>query len=68
MIEFAMLPQQFQVDEAIAVGAENYLAGVAVLSNMMRNVDHDPARQTCHVAKITELSGESASLLPNGIG
>jgi hypothetical protein len=44
MVEFRILPQQLDISDAVGVGGQNYLSGVATLGNMMRNVDDNDAK------------------------
>ena len=50
-VELRVLPQQFEIGDAIRILREDHLLGVTTLGNMMGNVDHYHAGQPCHVLK-----------------
>ena len=54
MVEFGILPQQFDVSGAVGVVVENYLSGIAPLRNMVRNVNDHHARKSGHAMKLSE--------------
>ena len=53
-VEFAVPPQQFQVDDPVAVAAEDHLPRVPTLRNMMRDVACDYTRQSGHEGRVTD--------------
>ena len=54
-VEFGILPEQVNVNDAVGGVGQNYLAGVATLGNMMGNVDDHYARQPRHCMKVSEV-------------
>ena len=54
MVQWAVLREQFEIGEAVRVLGENRLSRVAALGNVMGNVDHDHASESCHSQKLSE--------------
>jgi hypothetical protein len=51
--------QQFEIDEAIGVGLEDNLAGIAALRDVVRHTRRDDARKTSHTTKVRGLGAGS---------
>src|SRR4051794_14457513 len=61
-MQLRILPQRSELGHAVAIVVENHLSSVAALGNMVRNVNHDDAREPSHRRSLAETGpGSTAS-------